>query len=184
MSHYVANHYRLFPIAYGDARQLHATCVQHGRPVSAQPEPSQVAAIGIARYLSGMVGIGRKIASATLSAAGTGTAIGVGEMIISGPAMRVYAKGASFPTGQTDAATQEHIAKAAHRHEIVLTAIRKILTIDSLHNFRHASGAKAGQPNASKLADFYVESDTMNAPLGFKSVRDIISKAVRDGILE
>ena len=105
-------------------------------------------------------------------------------MIISGPAMRVYARGAKFPVGQTDAATQKHVAKAAQRHEVVLTAIRKILTIDSLHNFRHASGAKAGQPNASKLANFYVESDTMNTPLGFKSVRDIITKAVKDGILE
>ena len=128
--------------------------------------------------------IGSKVASAAVSAAGTGTAIGVGEMIISGPAMRVYAKGANFPTGQTDAATQKHIANAARRREIVLTAIRKILAANISSAHRHASGAKAGQPNASKLADFYVESDTMNTPLGFKSVRDIITKAVKDGILE
>jgi len=131
-----------------------------------------------------MAGIGRKVASATGSAAGTGTAIGVGEMIISGPAMRVYAKGAKFPAGQTGAATQKHVAKAAQRHEIVLTAIRKILATNISSAHRHAGGEKAGQPNAKKLAEFYVESETINSPLGIRSVRDIITKAVKDGILE
>jgi hypothetical protein len=131
-----------------------------------------------------MDGNERKVAGAAGNSASTGSALGVGEMIISGPAMHVYAKGAKFPAGQTGAATQKHISKAAQRHETVITAIRFILAKDLSCTFRHAGGAKAGQPNASKLANFNVESKTMNSPLGFNRVRGTIKKAVEECILE
>lgn len=94
-------------------------------------------------------------------------------------------RGKAFPRGRpTGAATQEHGKEAARRHEIVLTAIRALIAADHSGKFRHAGGAKVGTPNATKLAESYVGARAMNAPLGVRSVREIIRKAVLEKVLE
>ena len=80
----------------------------------------------------------------------------------------------------TTAAKAAHIAKATARHSVVIGFVLRILAADKTGSYRHAGGAKAGTPNAAKLAKFYVGLQTANAPLGERSVREIIKKAVLD----
>ena len=99
--------------------------------------------------------------------------------------LRPYAKrGVEFPPGrETSAATDAHTAAAKTRREIVIRAIRKILSADQSGKYLHAGGAKAGEINGSKLAKFYVEQETTNAPLSERSVRAIVKKAISEKVL-
>jgi hypothetical protein len=116
-------------------------------------------------------------------AASAGAGLAAAEQIhgsVRAAMLRPYAKrGIDFPPGRdTTAATRATVADAAARHSVVIDFVRRILATDDTGKYRHAGGAKAGTPNASKLAEFYVASPLANAQLGVKSVRDILKKAI------
>ena len=79
----------------------------------------------------------------------------------------------------TEDATAGNVAKGEKNADIVIKAVKKILQVDSNSTYRH----KNGKINASKLANFYIQSDTSNSPVKYDRARQFIRAAIERGNL-
>jgi len=84
-----------------------------------------------------------------------------------------------FAEKTTENATKENVEKGEENADIVIKAVKKILQVDSNFTYRH----KNGKVNVSKLANFYVQSDTTNSPVRYDRARQIIRAAIERGNL-